>query len=354
MKITKLLCGVLLASTLTLTGCAEGNQYTSSEQIVEELLKQHEQLKVPKSFYQEMVTVTSENNKVLTEETLKVWHDYGTGRFRYEIFAENGPVRYTVFDGVERILYREGDENAVVMGAPTTHVDQPNSLIDSFIQGLNDLAKTHEITFIGEEKVDGVLTYHLKAIAKDPNGIIGNQEFWIDQEKWVMKKISSEFGNARQETLIKDYQMNIEISDDLFALHLPKDVKLVKDEQPPTITIEEAQNLLGKSFYYFPSSEEIQMQPIINLGEKTISITYMKDGFTYFLFTINQVENSETFSNDYQVHGQNAQLLEGQYGIGDTLMWEEEGLQYTITDVGNVLKKEEIFMLAEKMIKSSN
>lgn len=355
MNINKLLCGVLLATSLTLTGCAEGNQYTSSEQIVEELLAQHEQSKAPKSFYQESVTVTYENKKVINDDTIKVWHDYESGRFRYEISTENSPVRYTVFDGKERILYSEGDKNAIVMDPPSTQVDQPNSFIDAFIQGLHNIAKTHEITLVGEEKMDGISTFHLKATAKDPKAIVGNQEFWVDQEKWIMKKIISEFGNTRQETLIKDYHMNVEITDDLFTLDLPNDVKLVKDEQPPTLTLEEAQSLLDQSFYYYPNTEAVQMLPITKQEDGSIHVSYMKDGVTYFILMIERMDDSDKgkITGEYQIHGNNARILEGEYGIGDSLKWEEGQLRYTITDIGNVLKKDEIKKIADQMIKTS-
>lgn len=80
-----------------------------------------------------------------------------------------------------------------------------------------------------------------------------------------------------------------------------------------------------------------------------ISINYTKEGITYFSVFMNKVvENEEVNQGTYNVRGNAAQLTK-QKGVGYSLTWIEDGIQYTIFDGPNVLKKEDILEIAEKM-----
>lgn len=350
MKCSKMISAVCLASAIFVSGCSD-SRFSSSEDIMEELLQQSEKAQVPNSIYQETVTTNYENDQMVNKETLKYWQDFETGKDRFEFRSDGNPTRYSVFNGQERIVYTEGEEQALIMGPPKNPPTKGVSTIDNLIQMIQSLSSTHEITFAGEEKIEGVDTYHLKLKAKDQNAIVGNQEFWINQETWMLKKAISEIGNKRQETLYTASEANPTVADNFYNFKLPEGVKRIEDQSGlKIVSLDDIKSFFNQQIFYYPGTKEIQMLP----GEQNdnfISINYTKEGLTYLtIFMEKAEENEEKIQGDYKIRGNAAQLTK-QNGVGYSLTWIEDGIKYTIFDAPNVLKKEDILKIAENMEK---
>ncbi|MFD2444616.1 DUF4367 domain-containing protein [Bacillus sp. CGMCC 1.16607] len=336
---------------ILLSGCSQ-NRLTSYDQMMEEIIEYRMTTQIPDSYYIETETTIYENNKVQNQNTSKHWYEFKTGKERIETMPKGQPVQYSVYDGDNRIIYTDGDAKAVVMESQNNPLTKPKSMIDSIIQMLQEFSSTHEIKLVGEKEIDGAPTYHLKLKAKDQRAIFGDKELWINQETWMMKKMVSVIGNERQETLFKVYKANPSDLTEKFTLELPEGVE--KIEEPSArkfITLDEMKTYFNQSFYYFPSSEDIQIESVEE-SKGVISLSYTKEKqLTYFTVFMRKISETDMkIQGDHMIRGNEAQLKK-ENGNGYSLSWSEDGIQYTIYDLANVVKKEEIMKIANAMKK---
>jgi outer membrane lipoprotein-sorting protein len=334
---------------MVVTACGQ-NRLTSFEQMMDNMLEYRMQAEIPESYYLESVTFNYESEKRVNQERTKHWYEYKTGRERIETSSEDGNVQYSVFDGKERIVYSDGAKKAVVMKPQQDTLSTPESMIDNIIGMLQQLSSTHTIDIAGEEIIEDEETYHLKLNSKDQNAISGDMEIWINQKTWMIQKLIRVFGNEKQETIFTAYQANPENIEKMLSLELPKGVEVVRDEdQTNIVSLEDIKKILNQSFYYYPETETVRWLPVEQQNDM-ISLSYVKEnGLTYFTVFMKKAKD-EILTGDYEIRGNVANLTKSD-GLGYTLSWMEEGIQYTIIDLANVLKKEEIFEIADKMKK---
>lgn len=344
--------GIMLGLlAILISGCSQ-NRLTSFDQIMEGMIEYRKKTQTPASYYSETETTIYENDKVQSQETTKIWHEYETGKERMEVIVKDKPVHYSVFDGNNRIIYTEGDSKAVVMSQQNNPPVKPESMIDSIIQMLQEFSSSHEVTLIGEKEVDSVPTYHLMLKAKDRKAIIGDLELWINQETWTIKKMVSEVGNERQESLFKVFKANPSNLAEKFTLELPLGVEKIEDSSARKfITLDEMKTYFNQSFYYFPSSEDIQFGSAEE-SNGVISLSYTKEnGLTYLTVFMRKVAETDLkIQGDHMIRGNEAELNK-ENGNGYSLIWIEDGIQYTIYDLANVVKKEDILKIANAMKK---
>jgi outer membrane lipoprotein-sorting protein len=334
---------------MIVSACGQ-NRFNSFQQIMDEMLECRMQAEIPDSYYLESVTSIYESNNRISQEKTKQWYEYKTGRERMETYLDDGIVQYSVYDGKERIVYSEGAKKAVVMKPQQDTLTTPESMIDNTIGMLQELSTTQTIHLEGEESVEGEETYHLELKAKDPNAISGDMEIWINQNTWLMKKISKVFGNERQETIFTTYEAEPEDIDKMFILELPQGVEVVTDaDQTTVLGLEDIREILDQPFYYYPETETVQLLPV-EQQKDMVSLSYVKeDDLTYFTVFMKKAEDT-TLEGDYEIRGNVANLQKSE-GLGYTLSWIEEGIQYRIIDFANVLEKEEILEIANTMRK---
>lgn len=334
---------------MVVTACGQ-NRLTSFEQMIDKMLEYRMQAEIPDSYYLESVTFNYESGKRVNQERTKHWYEYKTGRERIETSSEDGNVQYSVFDGKERIVYSGGAQKAVVVKPQQDTLTTPESMIDNIIGMLQQLSSTHTIDIAGKEIIEDEETYHLQLKAKDQKAISGDMEIWINQKTWMIQKLIRVFGNEKQETIFTSYQVDPENMEKMFSLELPQGVEVVRDaDQTNIVSLEDIKKILNQSFYYYPETETVRRLP----GEQQndmISLSYVKEnGLTYFTVFMKKAKD-EILAGDYEIRGNAANLTKSD-GLGYTLSWTEEGIQYTIIDLANVLKKEEILEIADKMKK---
>jgi outer membrane lipoprotein-sorting protein len=333
------------------SACSHSTQVSSFEGIMEKMIDYRNKTEIPASDYVESVTTIYENNEVVKKESMKKWYDYETGKERIETSPEGQPRQFSVFNGNERIVYIDGDSKAIILNPQNNAAAKPESMVDSIIQMLQQFSDTHHIDLEGEEEIEGVPTYYLKLKAKDQHAISGDKEIWIDQETWMLKRFMNVMGNERQETLYKRYEANPQHIAEKFTLELPAGVEKVEDQlQTKMVTLDDIKEFFSQSFYYFPGTKQIQML----FGEQAqdmMNISYAKEGLTYFTLSLKKVdENDVSITGEYKVRNHSAELKK-ENGLGYSLTWLEDGIQYWIHDFANVLSKEEILQIAEDMKK---
>jgi outer membrane lipoprotein-sorting protein len=97
-----------------------------------------------------------------------------------------------------------------------------------FGQSSQDLKKNFDVALAGEEVVDGKKTTVLDLKPKD-TGMFKSVRMWMDQGKWVAVQIKTTEKSGDYLTLkFANIKINSNISDSVFDLKMPKDVKVIK------------------------------------------------------------------------------------------------------------------------------
>ena len=181
---------ILLGSILSLgllTGC--NNEISASaEEIVSNVLDTEDQVY---DYYGESVMKVYENENL--KENVIVKEFAGDGKRKIITDVQNLNQQSTALnDGKQLLVYEEGSKEAMSMDLSNADMMPTNmTQKEQFTMILETMKDTHEYKVVGEEKVLGLNTYHIKLTPKDKKSIMGEMEFWVDQKKWFVIKSSS-------------------------------------------------------------------------------------------------------------------------------------------------------------------
>ena len=97
-----------------------------------------------------------------------------------------------------------------------------------FGQSSQDLKNNFEVRLAGEEVVNGKKTSVLELKAKN-SAIFKSVQMWMDQQKWVAVQIKTTESSGDYMVLkFSNIKLNTGISDSVFDLKMPKDVRVIK------------------------------------------------------------------------------------------------------------------------------
>ncbi|KYG34106.1 hypothetical protein [Alkalihalobacillus trypoxylicola] len=131
------------------------------------------------------------------------------------------------------ISYEEGDGVGIRFESPIEEFSF--SMLGERYQSLLNNA---ELTFIGEEEVNGFHTYHIKS---EQNGHV--EEYWFDSETFFEVKVTSTFGSstgvdsvdslATAEDQVMEYELNPDFDETLFQV--PNDLEISDGQLEDTL-----------------------------------------------------------------------------------------------------------------------
>lgn len=348
---------ILLGSVLSLgliTGC-NSEISASAEEIVSNVLDTEDQVV---DYYGESVMKVYENNKL--KENIEVKEFASGGKRKIITRDQNQHKQTTVLnDGNKLIMYEEGSTEAMSMDL--SNADMPANMTqkEQFTMILETLKDTHEYKVVGEEKVLGLNTYHIKLTPKNKKSIMGEIEFWVDQKKWFIVKSTAVTGDTRTESEYKKLDFSPDFSKSTFTLQLPKDVtvKPMEDLNKPSIgTVADAEKALGKAFLLINKKSElkskIELMELKELNRTEVNITYTKDQLPYItmsVFPIPKGSEAELDGDKVTVRGQEGFYMEEI----KALSWDEKGLRYTVIIDEPSLKLDKVIQLLNEMELSS-
>lgn len=112
------------------------------------------------------------------------------------------------------------------------HKDKAEFLLLGFGSDQAALAETYEISFLGEEEIDGRKTYQLELKPKSEQvaAFFDRIVLWIDGEKWV--PIQQKLVEPTQDHLLirfQDLELNPKLSKGDFNVKLPQDVRVIRN-----------------------------------------------------------------------------------------------------------------------------
>lgn len=341
-------------------GCSfEGSQY-SPEQVINNALEETAGIG---AYYAESERVVSEKNEEIEHARMKEWRT-DDGKIRIEMENEDGSDKVIVVNDGETLILHEVDKKQASM------IDDPEVLnlnMPSPKERANQLLKmvgdTHEISIEDEEKIAGRETYKLLAKTNGDNTLIGDLELWVDKENWMVLKTSGKAGDIESETVYTKIDFKPELSNDLFLLNLPEDVDLQNLEDlvdTTEISLEEVASNIGKSFFYFPEVDGIEITTIEldelrgEIERNEVNINYTKEGAQ--LFSLSVFESPEEMDDvGLEIPGETTIDIRGKEGMkmeaGDfrLLSWQEEGVSYSIILYDRDLTFEELLEMTVEM-----
>jgi len=357
MKIKNLLIGATLSIGL-LGGCS-GGITASADKIVSNVLEADKKIDA----YYGKSEMKVYKAKELTEDVM------------LEEFVSNDQKRKVITtdlknankksvalnDGKKLITYELGSDKAMSMTFPDEGAPVSMSPKEQLTKMLEGLGKTHTYEVVGEEKILGLNTYHLKVKAKSKKSVLGDMEFWVDQKTWFIVKSITNSGENRIETEYKKLDFSPKFAKDTFTLKPPENVKvenLDNSLKPLTGTVAEAEKALGKPFLIFDEKtaklegvEWLNLKGELNRTEVTIHYKTLEGSvFSLSIFPTPKDKGMKIEGEDSKIRGQHAGYMEEIRAVS----WDENGMRYTIMMEQPDLTLEKMSKLAESMHLSTN
>jgi len=349
------LIGVLLMGIL---GCSPDNQFLP-DQVIQNALERADQ---PLAYYVEGELKSSGEGET---ETIyfKEWVS-DDGKRRIETgYGDGSGKSIAVNDGTRLISYQPETNQAFLIESSELAELNQMSPKQQAEQLLNLIQDTHEITSGGEDEIAGRKAYRVIAKAKDEESLLGDQELWIDKENWMVLKMVSVSGDLQSEMVLTKVEFHPDFPADTFELQLPDHVEMIDPDQvtPTTeVTLDEAAENLGKPFLYFPETDGLKMTRIEmvelqgELKRKEVNIDYQKDGLPAFTMTVFP-SPEDTGEEIGRLPGEKDVTVRGQEGTYTemnefrSLVWQENGLNYSILFIDPNLTLEQFTALADEM-----
>ncbi|MDU1349978.1 outer membrane lipoprotein-sorting protein [uncultured Clostridium sp.] len=354
----------VLLSVTAISGCETKNSILP-ETIVSYAMESENNVK---SYYGESkIRVYDKDNKIVEENIMKEWQAISKDkmRVRIESYSSNNQLEsISTNDGNIVMLYNIKEKKASTMKS-LDDSDMPiRSQREQTKIFLENIKKSHNISTVGEEKVNGMDTYHIKAVPKEKNSIFSEQDIWIEKKNWFVVKCISHDLDSKIEIEYTKVDFSAKFKDEIFTQKVPEGVKVenIDNAEPKikTITLKEVKEFLGKQFLYFPESSSYKIRDIKLLqygsqwADDEITIDYEKDGKPYFNMTVRK--NNKDYSNDEEIAGNDKVTIRGKEGFifnaGISIIgWTEGDVMYSIIPSENV---EDVKLLIKELDKMEN
>lgn len=163
--------------------------------------------------------------------------DVSSGKFYYLRQGKEPRVRMSLMKPAEQqLLIDKGQLQVYTPGIKQVqqaslggHQDKVEMFMAlGFGQSSQDLQKNFTVSLAGEQTVDGKKTTVLELKPKNST-MFKSVKMWMDQEKWVALQLNTvEASGDYMNLKFSNIKLNSKISDSVFKLNLPKDVRVLK------------------------------------------------------------------------------------------------------------------------------
>ncbi|MGM7636070.1 LolA family protein [Bacillus sp. Hm123] len=335
----------------SISGCSNKVTASADELIANVIESEH----TPDSYSADLEMKVFEGDKLIEHAIVK---EFSNKDGQKKIITENAMTKeksIALNDGKQVLMYDEATGKALSMDM--TEAADNMSPKDQVIAMLDAMKETHDKKVVGEEKINGINTQHLKLQPKSKNTLMGETDLWIDQKTWFVLKSTMVTEDMRTETTYKNVDFSPSFKKDTFTLDIPKDVKIDSIEDMQTekpVKMEEAEQALGQPFLIFP--EEFAQSTTITADElkgeinrTEVNIEYKKDQEPYVslsVFPTPEGKDVELSTEDgTTVRGQKAEIT----AEINAVSWDEDGLRYVLMPLNPDLSVEDFIPQVENM-----
>ena len=360
MKNGKLYIAALMSMLLVFPSCSK-DKAILPEDIINRAIGSENKID---KYYGEGKMKVYENSK-LTEDTIfREWH-LAPNKRRFEADVNGKEQVVSTFDGKALVLYLKDKNLALVDDSGDINTESNGDFKKQMMDQLITLNKTFNIAIKGEEKIAGHDTFHISAVPKEKNGILGNLDYWIDKENWIALKSVSESSNSRIEYEYTKIDFDLPVNDSNFTQKLPEDVKIQNmnstDNGPETITIEQTASKLSQKVLYCSSSsyslERIEYNKNNEeIGEDFNQVYVDKNGIEKFNISMKKPKDGK--SSAELLPGETKTKVRKSEGSVLTanefkcITWMEDGINYSVFTSSNDFSLEDCEKIAEELVKT--
>jgi len=353
MKMKKKWLALMLTITMT-AGCSQTIKVSAEEMVSNAITSSKE----VEAYYAEASMLIYENDELQSEIIIK---EYVNGDGVKKIITEDKTLNqkaYALNDGKQMIMYEETAGQAYSMDVSALELPS-SSPKDQFVMMLEGMKNSHSQQIVGEEKLNGFDTAHIKLIPNEKNDFLGEMDLWVDQKTWFIIKFETISGDSKSLMEYKTIDLSPKFEEGTFELDIPDSVVITPMEdlmKETEITLEEAETILEKPFLLIPegdfSIDTITLTEINgDIEREEVNVSYSNLQGPAFTVTVFETpEEEETIlQGNKKLRNKDAEYSEElQY-----IVWDEDGLRYSVLISNPEMKIDEFIKLAEKMVVSS-
>lgn len=361
-KNIKILISGVAIGIMLLTGCNMKKNSLLPEKIVANAMEVNNETK---SYYAESKMKIWEKDKVIEDDTIKEWMNLSgeKTKTRSEINSEGKGSTISTNNGDKIVVYMKNEKKALVSKAIKGNGLLKNSQKDQIMNLLKFMKKSHEISTVGEEKINGIATYHLKAVPKEKDNIFGKMDIWVNEENWFVVKMISQSGNTKTEFEYTKIDFSPKFDKSLFEQDIPSNVKIENLEdgmknKEKNITFKEAADFIGKPVLCIPESlgyklktMKIEMYDSSEIQDEII-LSYEKDGNQDFSISIRKKQKQNKAVG--KIPGEKDITVRGKKGtsfddVVKLITWDENDASYSFMIKNPDITMEDAKKIIEKM-----
>ncbi|WP_058306398.1 outer membrane lipoprotein-sorting protein [Gracilibacillus massiliensis] len=346
---------LVLSFGLLLAACStEGFDQYSPDQIVAKAVEVTDDIN---GYYTKNQLVVYKGEEKIDDSILEQWTDKENNRIKTISETANGDISMSVNDGEEIIHYSSLQEEAYTMEA----LDPNDTLIgqsprEEVENTLKLIRETHDIEVVGNEEINGFDTHHIKATPKEEGTIRGTEEYWIDKENWFIIRTVSQNDDITVDYTVTDLEINPSFETSTFTIDLPDgvDVKPIEEmDLTEETTIAELvevydQPILTSKDYKLYGIDKYEME---EFDRTEANQEFIKDDILQF--TLTSFEAPEEAASLGFGEGENLEVrgLSATYtdDVIQNLVWDEEGIRYSILSNNPEFTKEDLIKIAENL-----
>ncbi|WP_340002833.1 hypothetical protein [Oceanobacillus sp. FSL K6-0127] len=351
--------GLILLSliTLILGGCSQ-NMEVSAEEIIQNAIESEKDVNA----YQGVAEMKMFEGEEMTQHI--ILEEYVEGEKR-KVVTNDQVLKQEVEvlnDGTTMLIYDKANNQAQEMDT-TEFVDFAGiSPKEQFKTMMGMMGESHTYEMVGEEQMLDADTFHIRVKANEADNLLGDMELWVDQKTWFVVKLVSETGDIRTEFEYTELDFSPDFADDTFTLDIPEDIEITNLEEdleelgPETVTVKEAEEALGQAFLVFPEEAyhlaSMQMYDFsAGLNRHELELMYSsKENIPLFSLSVFPTPDDMPVEEaDLEIRGNAAEYEE----VIKSIVWDEDGLRYSIVITHPDIDEEEIVKSTERMILSS-
>ena len=348
---------LMISLGLFLGACSaeEVSQY-SPDQIVAKAVDKENDMK---SYYTKAEMEVFKGSEQIDDSTMEQWTDNENNRTKVITETADGEVSKSVNDGEKIISYSAVQEEAYEMEAP--EMDEgtlEQSQRKQMERRLEQIRETHTIELLGEEEINGFDTYHIKAVPKEEGEMVGLEEYWLTTDYWFIVKSKTQSGDIEVNYTVTELEVNPSFDDSTFTIDLPEGVEVKPfDEMNPSedVTIEEAATKYESPLLTY-TNENYQLKKLDSFYMESFDRTevaqeFHKDGFLQF--TLSSFESPDEslsmgLGNEEELEIRDTKAVYTDDVITN-LVWDENGLRYSLLVQNPDITKEEVLKIAENL-----
>ncbi len=350
-RISCIICMSLFIS-LFVTGCLSKSKEFMPDQVIENALRDDTVV----SYYAESETVYFVNDEIESTSTTKEWFRKD-GWTRTEIIDNDGETMILTND-LDTLKIYDTMSNELIEARSSEFSEMTYSPKEEMLSRIETIQETHDITYVGQEKVIGRKTHHIHAVPRDKTSLLGEQEFWFDAEYWFVLKNSMMFGDDRSEMKYIHFEVNNAMEDELFNIKETEDMVVIDLDdflEEAKITLEEMTDRMDRPFLYFEETDDLAIESI-NLFEieedefAQYTFEYTKDGLPYLSLTIMESEPLPSFFEEIEELeiGGVTVIYSAEYNQ-DIFEWNVGNVQYEAWVNDPSVTKDEVIQMIEHL-----